>query len=120
MSRTTTGEFHMHAQPSARHWPDILWFLFVSAILGLTCGVAVGGAALLLATPAYGAESPAQASTPEGTDSEGEDAEPAEEEAPLVCTDVVLPASGPATVICRPRQPQSIQVRLGRARAAVC
>ena len=78
----------MQAQPSARHWPDILWFLFVSAILGLTCGVAVGGAALLVAAPAYGAESPANAS----------------------CTALVL-RGGEATVLCRPRSSPAIYVR---------
>lgn len=92
----------MQAQPSARHWTDVLWFLFVSAILGLTCGVAVGGAALLLAAPAYGAEAPAEASLPEQTDTEETDTEDSEDE-PLVCTDVILRASGPATVVCRPR-----------------
>ncbi len=84
MLGTTTREQSMQAQPSTRHWPDILWFLFVSAILGLTCGVAVGGAALLLADAA--------------------------EDAPLVCTTLVL-REGEATVVCRPRSAPAVYVR---------
>jgi len=95
----------MQVQPSTRHWPDILWFLFVSTILGLTCGVAVGGAALLLAAPAYGAESTAHASRPAGS---GPREEP--EDAPLVCTTLVL-RDGEATVVCRPRNSLAIYVR---------
>src|SRR5690348_8866322 len=64
MLPTTSGELHMQVQQSARHWSDILWFLFVSAILGLTCGLTAGGVALLLAAPAYGKEAGA------GTDAE--------------------------------------------------
>jgi hypothetical protein len=109
MLPTTSGELHMQAQQSARHWPDILWFLFVSVILGLTCGVAVGGAALLLAAPAYGAESAADAIQPEESNIEETDTgEP--EDAPLVCTTFVL-RDGEATVVCRPRNSPALYVR---------
>jgi hypothetical protein len=43
-----------HAQSS--NWHHILAFLSLAAGLGLACGIALGGIALLLAAPAYGAE----------------------------------------------------------------
>jgi len=99
----------MQAQQSARHWHDILWFLFVSAILGLTCGLTAGGVALLLATPAYGAESPTQASRAAEEETEGEE----EDEAPLVCTGLVLRTGGQAVVVCRPRRVATIRAQAG-------
>jgi hypothetical protein len=43
-----------HAQSS--NWYHILAFLSLAAGLGLASGIALGGIALLLAAPAYGAE----------------------------------------------------------------
>src|SRR5258708_143884 len=39
-------------------WYDVLAFLSLAAGLGLACGIALGGIALLLASPAYGAPAP--------------------------------------------------------------
>lgn len=105
----------MQVQQSARHWSDILWFLFVSAILGLTCGLTAGGVALLLAAPAYGkeagagtdAEAPRPASLHQAADNE-ETEEDAEE--PLVCTSLVL-RGAETIVVCRPRIAPAILVR---------
>lgn len=71
-------------------WYDIVSFLSLAALLGLVSGAAFGAIALVLAAPAYGAETPT-----EGTlvlrASEGAPAI----EAPLVSTDVVFRVSGP-------------------------
>ena len=91
----------MQVQQPVRHWSDIAWFLFFSAVLGLTCGVAIGGVALLLAAPAYGAES---ASEP-GLLLRAQGSE-ACLSAPLVSTDVVFQVSGP---IARARVIQTFQ-----------
>jgi len=40
------------------NWYDVLAFLSLAAGLGLACGIALGGIALLLASPAYGAPAP--------------------------------------------------------------
>ena len=94
----------MHAQQPVRHWSDIAWFLFFSAVLGLTCGVAAGGVALLLAAPAYSAESPRQAGLHRAADSDET------EEGPLVCTSLVL-RGAETIVVCRPRTTPAILAR---------
>jgi len=98
----------MQVQQSARQWPDILWFLFVSAILGLTCGLAAGGVALLLAAPAYGADAASLHRAADGEETE---------EGPLVCTSLVLRGTE-TIVVCRPRTAPAIlaQGELGAAR----
>src|SRR3954465_6338200 len=53
---TPPGRSAMHIRQPANHWSDILSFLFFSALAGLACGAALGVLALLLAAPAYGAE----------------------------------------------------------------
>src|SRR5689334_6336936 len=101
----THGRAFMQAQQPVRHWSDIAWFLFFSAVLGLTCGVALGGVALLLASPAYAAD---RAPEPAREASLLLRTQGSEEtlSAPLVSTDVVFQVSGP---IARARVIQTFQ-----------
>jgi Ca-activated chloride channel family protein len=50
----------MHANSRSTTWQDVAAFISLAAAAGLACGIALGGIALLLSAPAYGAE-------PEGT-----------------------------------------------------
>src|SRR3954451_1610212 len=90
MRKTPPGRSAMHIRQPASHWSDILSFLFFSALLGLACGVALGGAALLLAAPAYGAP-PEREGGLLLRAREGEETV----QAPLVSTDVVFQVSAP-------------------------
>ncbi len=45
----------MQIRSQSSSWYDVLAFLSLAAGLGLACGIALGGIALLLASPAYGA-----------------------------------------------------------------
>jgi Ca-activated chloride channel family protein len=88
----------MEVRPQPGTWYDVLSFLSLAAALGLVSGVAFGAFTLLLAGPAYGADS---GEIKEGTlmlrrrerpaDAVGE--EPAQ--APLVSTDVLFQVTGP-------------------------
>jgi Ca-activated chloride channel family protein len=88
----------MDIRPQPSTWYDVFSFLSLAAALGLVSGVAFGACALLLAGPAYGADSP---EIREGTlmlrrqqrpaDAAGE--EPVH--APLVSTDVLFQVTGP-------------------------
>jgi Ca-activated chloride channel homolog len=86
----------IRSQPSS--WYDVLAFISIAAGLGLACGIALGGMALLLAAPAYGA--PASETT-EGAlllrvrQPIAESADVRAIEAPLISTDVVFRVSGP-------------------------
>src|ERR1700682_1459135 len=55
--RTTQGSRPMEIRRQASTWYDVLSFLSLAAVLGLASGVALGAVALLLAAPAYGADS---------------------------------------------------------------
>jgi Ca-activated chloride channel family protein len=88
----------MEIRRQSSTWFDVLSFLSLAAVLGLVSGVALGAVALLLAGPAYGADS---GEIKEGTlllrprrratDAASEEPIPA----PLVSTDVLFQVTGP-------------------------
>src|ERR1700674_2120071 len=88
----------MEIRPQSGSWYDVLSFLSLAAALGLVSGVAFGAVALLLAGPAYGADS---GEIKEGTlmlRRRERPADAAREEpvqAPLVSTDVLFQVTGP-------------------------
>src|SRR5258706_504256 len=88
----------MHARSHSSNWYDVFAFISLAAGIGLACGIVLGGIALLLSAPAYGAPLP---DTGEGTlmlrvQRQAEDAGGASAlQAPLVSTDVVFRVSGP-------------------------
>ena len=71
-------------------WYDILSFLSLAAFLGLVSGAAFGAIALVLAAPAYGAETPREGTLVLRSSEDGPGIE-----APLISTDVVFRVSGP-------------------------
>jgi len=88
----------MQIRSQSRNWYDVLAFLSLAAGLGLACGIALGGIALLLAAPAYGAPAPEAG---EGMlmlrmrQSETENGAAEAIQAPLISTDVVFRVTGP-------------------------
>jgi hypothetical protein len=50
----------MQARRQPATWYDIVSFLSLAALLGLVSGAAFGAIALVLAAPAYGAETPTE------------------------------------------------------------
>src|SRR4051812_13252942 len=94
----TRGRTAMHARSHSSNWYDVFAFISLAAGIGLACGIVLGGIALLLSAPAYGAPLP---DTGEGTlmlraSHQAEDAGGVSAlQAPLVSTDVVFRVSGP-------------------------
>jgi hypothetical protein len=43
----------MQIHSQSRNWYDVLAFISLAAGLGLACGIALGGMALLLAAPSF-------------------------------------------------------------------
>lgn len=88
----------MQIRSPSSNWYDVLAFISLAASLGLATGIALGGIALLLAAPAYGAPVP-QASEgmlmlrTQGAATEAGGAEAIQ--APLVSTDVLFRVTGP-------------------------